>query len=105
MFYILDNIDLKDIQLILIDDIGEKVYSANCDDEYELMMIAGHISNMLKKIDTKYTFSEIHFENLYLKTYKLEQFLLFFISKKNFDIKSNILINQVKEKIVEILEG
>jgi len=42
----------------LIDDIGEKVYSANCNDEYELMMGA------------------------------------YFVSKRNFDVKSNILINQ-----------
>lgn len=58
MFYILDN---KDIQLILIDDIGEKVYFVNFDDEYELMMRA------------------------------------YFMIKRNFDVKSNILISKAKK--------
>lgn len=104
MFSLIDNFDLNDIFLILIDDAGEKVYSANCIDEYELMMVSGHISNMLKRLNIKYIFSEINFENMYIKVYPIDEFLLFFIRNRSFDSKSNKLIKQVKEKITDIIE-
>jgi hypothetical protein len=104
MFEEIRQFQLNDIKLVLIDDIGEMVYSQNCGEIYDYLMITNHTVNMLKEFKKSFIYCEIKFENFYIRAFSIKEYMAFYLKDKVFTFGEKKLIEKINEKIKNIIE-
>lgn len=104
MFRDLENISFNDFEFLLMDEIGEKIFGANLENDYNSNLLANHIINFLNIIKYDKKFVEIEFVNIKIIVYWIDEYKILFISKNGFTVHQKLHISDIVEKIKNILE-
>lgn len=104
MFRDLENISFDDFEFLMMDEIGEKIFGANLENDYNSNLLANHIINFLNIIKYDKKLAEIEFANVKIIVYWIDEYKIFFISKNSFTVDQKLRISDIVEKIKNILE-
>lgn len=104
MFKSIEKIEITNFELLLIDEIGEKIFSSDLADEYGSVMLANHVMNFLNLLDCSKKMSFIEFDDVKLMVYFIDEFRVFFIYRNNLTLEDKSTMKRIIAELKNILE-